>query len=84
MKDSKELASQLKTHPFPVLKQLKHIAHLQEIMPLIHSLYNKLLTLDYNLKTGILPQELFWTVLKSRIIECNLDGALTQNSIGKK
>lgn len=76
MKDSKELASQLKTHPFPVLKQLKHIVYLQEIAPVIRILYNKLLTLDYNLKTGILPQELFWTALKSRIVESKIDDSL--------
>ncbi len=66
--DSKELASRLKTHPFPVLKQLKHIRHLQQINTQIHALYRDLLNLDYRLKTGILPQELFWASLKRIVV----------------
>jgi len=72
--DSKELASRLKTHPFPVLKQLKHIKHLQNVSSELQHFYADLLSLDYNLKTGILPQDLFRASLKTRLVHHHLDG----------
>jgi DNA polymerase III delta subunit len=61
---TKQIASEIKMHPFAVSKQLKHIDKLKAHYPQTVSLYHQLLDLDEQIKTGQLPPEGFWLTIK--------------------
>ncbi len=66
---AKQIASELKLHPFAVAKQFGNIktldAHFNDIIKLYHSL----LELDVSIKTWTLPMETFWVEVKKLVWE---------------
>lgn len=71
VKDTKQIASLLKAHPFAVSKQMKLLPILQDKKRKVIVLYNALIEIDAEIKTGQLPQEGFWVALKSAINQLN-------------
>ncbi|MFA5748031.1 MAG: DNA polymerase III subunit delta [Candidatus Absconditabacterales bacterium] len=67
--DSKQITSILKIHPFVVSKNLKNIEKIKESEKLIKKIYRNLVELDYNIKTGKLPDTYFWLGIKKFISE---------------
>lgn len=63
----KEIASNLKIHPFAVAKQFSNIKTLDANFPAIVGLYTHLLELDVAIKTGSLPAEAFWVEVKKLV-----------------
>ena len=68
IKDSKQLASALKAHPFVISKQLKILATLQQKKQKIYTFYSSILQIDSEIKTGVLAWEWFWIALKQAIM----------------
>ncbi len=65
----KEIASNIKMHPFAVAKQYSNIKSLNEHFTEIIKLYHSLLELDVSIKTWTLPPEAFWIEIKTLVRE---------------
>lgn len=65
--DAKQLASTLKAHPFVISKQLKLLPQIKAKKTAIFQLYSDILQLDFEIKSGILPAEWFWLVVKQAV-----------------
>lgn len=61
----KEIASSLKVHPFPVLKQFSHIKRYVAIFPSIRRFYGDVLRIETDVKQGKLAPALVWWRLKA-------------------
>lgn len=57
IKDGKTIISILKVHPYVVSKQLKSLSQTTVKKQAIYHLYTDILTIDEQIKTGILPAE---------------------------
>ncbi len=68
IKESKTIAEKLKLHPFVVAKNMKIIDKLITKKDNIKNMFEKLIMLDYNIKTWKVPQEIFWLEIKNIII----------------
>jgi DNA polymerase III delta subunit len=65
--DAKTLASRLKAHPFVVSKQLKLLPQTKAKKEAIFELYSDILTIDHEIKTGVLPAEWFRLAVKQAV-----------------
>lgn len=65
--DGKLVASTLKAHPFVVSKQLKLLPQTKAKKQAIFTLYTDIITLDYQIKTWILPVEWFRLAIKQAV-----------------
>lgn len=66
---SKEVATSLKIHPFPVKKHMSKSKELLKNKNNFCLLYHDLLSIDWKIKTGKLPWESQWSLLKTYIYE---------------
>lgn len=67
IKEGKTMISILKAHPYVVSKQLKLLPKTTEKKQAIYDLYTDILTLDFQIKTGVFPIEWFWLALKQAV-----------------
>jgi hypothetical protein len=67
--DSKELVSILKAHPFVVSKLLKNVLDIRRCRVQISCFYSRLVDLEYKIKTGKIPDGLFWLDVKRLLVE---------------
>lgn len=71
--DSKVLASQLGIHPFALKKIIDNIKTLQQHLPQIKKTFKQIVELDYNIKTGKLPEAVFRLYVKKAIYGLSID-----------
>lgn len=69
MTSSKDLASKIWVHPFVVAKNMKIIDKLLPKQSKIKEFFEKLIYLDYNIKTWKIPAEIFWLEIKNIIMK---------------
>ncbi len=65
--NNKTLAQMCKYHPFVVAKAMKHIQQLQSLSWDIKQMFRGLVLLDYDMKTGRIPDSAFWLELKKLV-----------------
>jgi DNA polymerase III delta subunit len=61
----KQIAEKLKLHPFVVKQRLNKINQILLDQENLKNIFKKLLNLELQLKTGKLPQEIFWLQLSN-------------------
>lgn len=66
--DSKILASMLKAHPFVISKMVKHMAEIRRHRVQISDFYQRLIELEFAIKTGKTPDSLFWLEVKRLLV----------------
>lgn len=67
MTNAKDLAATLKMHPFSVNNQLKQLPKIKAQRPMLIQLFHDLLTMDSNIKSGIVSPDFFWLHIKSML-----------------
>lgn len=66
-KDSKQIASKLGIHFFPIIKNLKVIDKIAANKSRLVRMYDELINLDKSIKSGQFPAEGFYTEVKKMI-----------------
>lgn len=68
-KDSKQIASKIGIHFFPIMKNLKHIDTLRAQKSRLIRMFDQLMELDMSIKSGSFPAEGFYSEVKRIIIK---------------
>jgi|GEM_PF-4215826 len=68
-KDSKQIASKLGIHFFPIIKDLKIIDTIKAKRSRLIRMYDELMRIDVSIKSGQFPAEGFYTEVKKIIVQ---------------
>lgn len=69
VRDSKGLASEGKMPPFTASNLLKNISSLQEKSSYLANFFKQLISIEYDIKMGIMPAEYFWLAVKQQVLQ---------------
>jgi hypothetical protein len=67
--ESKGIASEGKMPPFTASNLLRNISTLQEKQAYITNVFKQLITLEYDIKMGIMPAEYFRLAVKQQVLQ---------------
>jgi len=66
-RDSKAIMSITKLSPFVASKIIKNYPSIRSSLPDLRTLFHTMINLEYQIKTGQLPVDLFWSTVKASV-----------------